>query len=88
MQKLVFYTNALYIHTNVTCFFPRELDVYAKEKKRDSGNKEEFKNDNSWYYNDRFAALNVKDASVQSCEVYLWNNTLQITTVLKVRKIS
>lgn len=88
MQKLVFYTNALYITYECDMLLPMWTRRLCKRKERDSGNKEEFKNDNSWYYNDRFAALNVKDASVQSCEVYLWNNTLQITTVLKVRKIS
>lgn len=35
-----------------------------------------------------FPALNVKDTLAQFNVVCLWNNTLQITTVQKVRKIS
>ncbi len=41
-------------------------------QKKASSNKEEFKNDNGLYYDNSFRALN------------LWNNTLQITTVLEV----
>ena len=65
------------------CILPHELEVSHAQRRANSST-DELRNDNSLYYN----AGNVKDTLVQSSEVYLWNNTHQITTVLEVGKIS